>query len=100
MKTTTPPVSIARDLRDHGVAVYNGACMSVNPWRDAATGRDYVYCGINGTPSLIVQVDVLTGRCRSFDLPPGCSGPRGTAFTLEGHLLVACTNGDLVRIDP
>ena len=92
--------SILANLCDHGIAVYSGACSSVNPWRDAATGRDYVYCGINSTPSLIVQVDVATGRCRSFNLPPECSGPRGVAFTLEGHVLVSSVCGRVLRIDP
>ena len=92
--------SIATDLRDHGIAVYSGACMSLKPWRDAATGRDYVYCGINSTPALVVQVDVGTGRCRTFELPRECSGPRGMAITLDGQVLVSSVCGRVVRIDP
>ena len=94
-----PSRPTANDLRDHGIAVYSGACSSVNPWRDAATGRDYVYCGINGTPSLIVQVDVATGRCRTFNLPEGFSGPR-VAFTLAGDVLATGPCGRVVHINP
>ena len=86
-------------LRNHGIAVYNGMCVSVKPWRDPRTGRDYIYCGINATPALIVQVDAVTGRCRSFRLPPGCSGPK-LAFTLEGQLLAVSACGRVVRMDP
>jgi len=87
-------------LRDHGIAVHNGCCLSIKPWRDAATGRDYVYCGIISTTSLVVQVDVLTGSSRSFYLPGGCEGPWGMAFTLEGHVLVTSVSGQVCRIDP
>jgi len=90
----------ATDLRDHGTAVYSGSMLSLRAWRDADTGRDYVYCGINSTPSLIVQVDVANGRCRTFRLPEPCSGPWGIDFTLDGHLLVTSCCGRLCRIDP
>ncbi|MBI2194731.1 MAG: hypothetical protein HYU36_22350 [Planctomycetes bacterium] len=92
--------SRATDLRDHGIAVYSGSCLSVRAWRDAKTDRDYVYCGITSTSSLVVQVDVATGRCRSFRLPKPCSGPWGIDFTLDGHLLVTSCCGRLCRIDP
>lgn len=100
MKRKTAPVARAGDLRDHGIAVYNGMCLSMRPWRDAATGRDYVYCGIISTTSLVVQIDVVTGRSRSFHLPPGCEGPWGMAITMEGHVLVTTCGGQLCRIDP
>ena len=87
-------------LRDHGIAVHNGCCLSMKPWRDAATGRDYVYCGIISTTSLVVQVDVASGRSRSFYLPSGCEGPWGMALTLDGHVLITTVSGQLCRIDP
>ena len=87
-------------LRDHGIAVRNGSCRSFKTWRDAATGRDYVYCGILSTTSLVVQVDVATGRCRSFPMAPPSGGPFGMEITLEGHVLVTSTCGRLCRIDP
>ena len=90
----------ATDLRDHGVAVHNGACLSMKSWRDPVNGRDYVYCGIISTTSLVVQIDVASGRSRSFYLPPGCEAPWGLAFTLEGQVLVTTLSGQLVRIDP
>ena len=96
----SPRLTRAADLRDHGIAVYSGSMLSIRPWRDAETGRDYVYCGINGTPSLIVQVDVANGRCRTFRLPEPCSGPWGIDFALDGHLLVTSCCGRLCRIDP
>lgn len=91
---------VASHLRDHGIAVRQGSCLCIRPWRDAETGRDYVYAGIISTSSLVVQVDVATGRCRSFRMPPGCEGPWGIEFTLDGHLLVTSTRGQLCRIDP
>src|SRR5689334_14454492 len=94
---TTP--TLTADLRDHGAPVHNGMCLSMRPWRDAATGRDYVYCGIISNTSLVVQIDVATGRSRSFHLPPGCEGPWGMALTLEGQVLVTTCAGHLVRID-
>lgn len=93
-------INRANDLRDHGIAVRSGSCLSIKPWRDAATGRDYVYCGIISTSSLVVQVDVGTGRCRSFRLPKPCEGPWGIECTLDGHLLVTSVSGHLCRIDP
>ena len=78
----------------------SGSCLGVRPWRDAETGRDYVYCGIISTSSLIVQVDVASGRCRSFRMPEPCSGPWGLDFTLEGHVLATSCCGRLCRIDP
>ncbi|MCG3146668.1 MAG: hypothetical protein PCFJNLEI_00102 [Verrucomicrobiae bacterium] len=72
----------------------------MKPWRDPATGRDYVYVGIISTTSLVVQIDVATGRSRSFYLPPPCEGPRGMALTLDGDLLVTSTSGHLCRINP
>ena len=65
---TTTKLNTALDLRDHGVAVYNGYCRSLKPWRDPASGRDYIYAGIFTTPALVVQLDVATGRCRQFTL--------------------------------
>ena len=94
------PARLATDLRDHGVAVQNGYCRSLKPWRDAATGRDYIYAGIFTAPSLIVQLDVATGRCRQFKMPPECYGPWGLECTLEGHVLATSCNGELCRIDP
>lgn len=88
------------DLRDHGIAVHNGSCLSMKPWRDAASGRDYIYCGIISTTSLVVQVDVQAGRSRSFYLPAGCEGPWGMSFALDGHVLVTSCGGQLCRIDP
>lgn len=88
------------DLRDHGVAVYNGTARSCKPWRDPATGRDYIYCGIFTTPGLVVQLDVATGQCRQFRLPAGCTAPWSMAFTMEGHILVTSCDGQLLRIDP
>ncbi len=95
--TAAPKVT---GLRDHGVALHKGVCFSYKPWRDAETGRDYVYAGIIGTSSLVVQLDVVTGRCRAFHMPPSCSGPWGMTFTLEGHVLVTSTSGQLCRLDP
>jgi hypothetical protein len=94
------PLNLKPVLRDHGIAVYNGGCLSCKPWRDAATGRDYIYCALISTTSLVVQIDVASGRSRSFPLPPGCEAPWGMAFTLEGHVLVPTLSGPLVRIDP
>ena len=48
----------ATALRDHGIAVRQGVCFNYQPWRDAATGRDYVYASLIGNPSMIVQLDV------------------------------------------
>lgn len=93
-------MSRATDLRNHGIAVRNGSCLSIRTHRDAESGRDYIYCGIISTSSLVVQVDAESGVCRSFRLPPPCMGPWGIAFTLEGHLLVTSTCGRLCRIDP
>jgi streptogramin lyase len=90
----------ATDLRNHGVAVKNGSCLSVRAWRDPESGRDYIYCGITSTSSLVVQVDVKTGRCRDFRLPSPCGGPWGIDFTLDGDLLVTSTSGHLARINP
>lgn len=90
----------AIDLRNHGIAVHNGSCLSLRAWRDAENGRDYIYAGITSTSSLVVQVDVATGRCRQFRLPEPCGGPWGIDFTLEGHLLVTSVSGHLARIDP
>lgn len=87
-------------LINHGIAVYNGHCRSFKTWRDAETGRDYVYCGILSTTSLVVQVDVATGKSKSFYMPPPTGGPFGMEVTLEGHLLVTSTCGRLARIDP
>jgi len=89
-----------KNLQDHGVAVYNGYCRSAKPWRDPKTGRDYIYCGIFTTPSLVVQLDVATGRCRQFPMPPQCSGPWGLEFTMEGHVLITSCDGSLCRLDP
>ncbi|MCG3146669.1 MAG: hypothetical protein PCFJNLEI_00103 [Verrucomicrobiae bacterium] len=89
-----------KNLQDHGVAVYNGYCRSYKAWRDHMTGRDYVYAGIFGTPSLIVQLDVVTGRCRQFALPKGCYGPWGLEFTVEGHVLATSCEGKLCRLNP
>ena len=97
-KSTAAPR--ATDLRDHGIAVYSGSSLCARPWRDAETGRDYVYVGIISTSSLVVQVDVANGRCRSFRLPEPCNGPWGIDFTLDGHLLVTSCCGRLTRIDP
>lgn len=101
---SSKPVSKAKakatDLRDHGIAVHSGSCLSIVPWRDAQTSRDYVYCGIISTSSLVVQVDVANGRCRYFRLPEPCNGPWGIDFTLDGHLLVTSCCGRLTRIDP
>ncbi len=95
------PASVgASDLQDHGIAVYNGACHSMKAWRDAETGRDYVYSFINSALSVVVQIDVETGESKTIPLPAGCAGPRGTAFTLEGHILVASTCGRIARVDP
>ena len=93
-------MNLTTNLRDHGIAVHNGACLSMKPWRDSVSGRDYVYCGIISTTSLVVQIDVASGRSRSFHLPPKCEGPWGMAFTLEGHVLVTTVSGQLCRIDP
>ncbi|MFZ4397152.1 MAG: hypothetical protein ACOYOU_16175, partial [Kiritimatiellia bacterium] len=93
-------LSKATDLRDHGVAVYNGCCRSLKVWREPATGRDYIYGGIFTTPSLIVQLDVATGRCRHFRMPKGCYGPWGLECTMEGHILATSCNGHLCRLDP
>ncbi|MEI8062785.1 MAG: WD40 repeat domain-containing protein, partial [Verrucomicrobiota bacterium] len=94
------PLASAIDLRDHGVAVYNGYCRSLKPWRDPVTGRDYIYAGIFTTPALVVQLDVATGRCRQFALPAPCCWPWGLEFTMEGHVLVTSCDGSLCRIDP
>ncbi|MCX5661618.1 MAG: hypothetical protein NTW19_18225 [Planctomycetota bacterium] len=90
----------ATDLRDHGIAVHKGSTLCVKPWRDAATGKDYVYVGITTFPGLVVQVHVQTGRCRQFNLGQGGVGPWGMAFTLNGEVLVTGTDGCLYRIDP
>lgn len=90
----------ATDLCDHGIAVYNGSMRCVMPWRDARTGRDYIYASIFATPALVVQLDPTTGRCRDFRLPAPCSGPWSMAFTMEGHLLVTSCCGRICRIDP
>ena len=90
----------ATDLRDHGVAVYNGYCRSLKPWRDPQTGRDYIYAGIFTTPALVVQLDIATGRCRQFALPAPCCWPWGLEFTMEGHVLVTSCDGSLCRLDP
>jgi len=90
----------ADDLRNHGIAVNNGSCLSLKTWRDPETGRDYVYAGIISTPSLVVQVDVATGQCRDFRMPSACGGPWGIDFTPEGQLLVTSVSGHLCRLDP
>ena len=87
-------------LINHGTAVYNGHCRSFRTWRDAETGRDYVYCGILSTTSLVVQIDVATGKSKSFPMAPPSGGPFGMEITLEGHVLVTSTGGQLCRIDP
>ena len=70
------------------------------PWRDPVTGKDYVYVGVFSTPSVVVQLDVQTGRCRHFSLPAPCYAPWSLAFTLDGHVLVTSVCGRLCRIDP
>jgi len=89
-----------KKLIDHGIAVHSGAVMSMKPWRDPETGRDYVYVGLISTTSLVVQIDVATGRSRSFYLPKGCEAPRGMSITLDGHVLATSTSGHVCRIDP
>ena len=97
--TTRAPAG-ASDLRDHGIAVRNGSCRSARFWRDPKTGKDYVYVGVFSTPSVVVQLDVTTGRCRQFTLPAPCYAPWSLAFTLEGHVLVTSVCGRICRIDP
>ena len=95
--TSIPP---ATDLRDHGVAVYNGWCRAFKPWRNPKTGRDYIYCGIFTTPALIVRLDVANGRCRTWRMPPECYWPWGVEVTDEGHVLASSSPGKLCRLDP
>ena len=94
------PLNLTTALRDHGIAVYNGHCRSFKAWRDAETGRDYVYCGILSTTSVVVQVDVATGKSKYFNMAPPSGGPFGMEITLEGHVLATSTGGQLCRIDP
>src|SRR5436190_18130988 len=89
-----------QNLIDHGIAVHSGAVMSMKPWRDPETGRDYVYVGLISTTSLVVQIDVATGGSRSFYLPKGCEAPRGMSLTLDGHVITTTTSGHVCRIDP
>ncbi len=96
----TSTLTRASDLRNHGIAVRSGSCLAIKPWRDSDSGRDYIYAGLISTSSLVVQVDVKSGRCRQFRLPEPCSGPWGIDFTLDGQLLVTSTSGHLARIDP
>src|SRR5579862_4336969 len=101
MTPTTEKAAVpATDLQDHGIAVYNGACRAMTTWRDAETGRDYVYGAILSTTSLVVQIDVASGESKSFYLPPPAGGPFGMTMTLEGHVLVTSAGGELCRIDP
>jgi hypothetical protein len=99
MTTKLPPLK--KGLIDHGAAVFNGSAQSHRATRDPVNGRDYVYVGLNCTPALIIQIDVLTGKSKQFDLPAGCSSPWSIAFTLDGDLLVTTVgNGSIVRINP
>lgn len=99
MATPRPSPALAAALKDHGIAVHNGSVMSLRTWRDAKSKRDYVFLGVNCTPSLIVRIDAATGKSRQYDMPAGCSGPWSQAFTDEGHLLVTSVDGRLIRID-
>ncbi len=90
----------ASDIRDHGIAVKKGVCFSLVTARDAETGRDYVYAGLIGFPSMVVQLDVATGKCRAYEMPAPTGGPWGMAVTLEGHVLVTSTCGRIARLDP
>ena len=92
--------ALATDLQDHGVPIHSGSVMSSRTHRDPTTGKDYVYIGLNCSPSLLIQIDVVTGKSRQFDLPDQCSGPWGMAFTLDGDVLVTSVDGSLIRIDP
>ena len=97
---TTSQSNLATELRDHGVAVRNGWCRAFKPWRDPKTGRDYIYCGIFTTPALIVRLDVTTGKCRTWRMPPECMWPWGVEVTDEGHVLASSSTGKLCRLDP
>ena len=90
----------AGDLRDHGVAVHNGWCRAFKPWRNPKSGREYIYCGIFTTPALIVRLDVTTGKCRTWRMPPECMWPWGIEVTDEGHVLATGSTGKLCRLDP
>ncbi|MEI8063581.1 MAG: hypothetical protein WCH84_05915 [Verrucomicrobiota bacterium] len=89
------------DLQDHGVAVRRGSIMSLITTRHPQTGRDLVYVGFNtGGSSLIVQVDVASGKCRQFNNAPGCSAPWGLIAAPDGRVIVTSTGGQISVLDP
>ncbi len=96
------PSYVRFDLRDHGIAVRQGLCMSMCVQPHPRDGRDRIYLGFNAASSayLVVELDPQSGRCVQYDAEAGCQGPWDMQATGDGRLLVTGVDGSISELNP
>ena len=89
-------------LRDHGIAVRRGSCMSYRVMPHPVSGQDRIYLAFNtgSNVSIVVEVDPRTGRCVQYETDKGCEAPWDMEPTPDGRLLVTSVTGTLSELDP